>query len=102
MKIVNAPRINPNDEEVGLVAWHVEEGGHVEIGAQLADLETSKATVTVDSEIAGFVHRLVTKGDVIHVGAPICEIFETALAAQKHAARESVPSATTEVVEATS
>ena len=40
---VKTPRINTNDDKVGLVAWHVNDGDYVEIGQAVADLETSKA-----------------------------------------------------------
>ena len=74
MTTITAQRINANDDQVGIVAWHVSDGDHVQIGDDLVDLETSKAVVTVSAEIAGTVRRIAQIGDVVGVGAAICEI----------------------------
>lgn len=65
---IKTPRINTNDDKVGLVAWHVKDGDYVEIGQAVADLETSKAVVTVDAEHSGYVKTLVKQGSIIKVG----------------------------------
>ena len=65
---VKTPRINTNDDKVGLVAWHVNDGDYVEIGQAVADLETSKAVVTVEAEHSGYVKTLVKQGSIIKVG----------------------------------
>ena len=77
MSLVPAPRINTNDDQVGVVAWHVEDGAFVNIGDDLADLETSKAVVTITAEIAGYVQRIARKGDIVKVGMPICRVSST-------------------------
>ena len=74
MTTITAQRINANDDQVGIVAWHVSDGDHVQVGDDLVDLETSKAVVTVPAEIAGTVRRIAQIGDVVGVGAAICEI----------------------------
>ena len=65
---VKTPRINTNDDKVGLVAWHVNDGEYVEIGQAVADLETSKAVVTVEAEHSGYVKTLIKQGSIIKVG----------------------------------
>lgn len=75
---VNAPRINPNDDQVGVLGWHVTDGDYIEAGAELVDLETSKAAVTVEAEIAGFVWTVAKKGDIVKVGALICRVADSA------------------------
>jgi pyruvate/2-oxoglutarate dehydrogenase complex dihydrolipoamide acyltransferase (E2) component len=77
MSLVPAPRINTNDDQVGVVAWHVEDGGFVDIGDDLADLETSKAVVTITAELAGYVQLIARKGDIVKVGMPICRVSAT-------------------------
>lgn len=67
---IRAPRINNNDDDVRLVRLCVAEGTDVSIGALLAEVETDKATVSVDAPQAGKVlgtSRSV--GEMIHVGS---------------------------------
>lgn len=75
--VVTAPQINANDDQVGVVGWHVEDGAYVEIGDDLVDLETSKAVVTIPAETAGFVRRVAGKGAIVNVGATLCHIADT-------------------------
>jgi len=72
------PQINTNDDDVELIAWHVDCGAYVETGQDLAELETSKATVTLPAECAGYVRRLLPPKAMARVGAPICQIASTA------------------------
>jgi pyruvate/2-oxoglutarate dehydrogenase complex dihydrolipoamide acyltransferase (E2) component len=76
--IVKAPQINANDDKVGVVGWHVEDGAYVAVGDDLVDLETSKAVVTIPADAAGFVRRVAAKGAIVNVGSLLCHIAETA------------------------
>jgi 2-oxoglutarate dehydrogenase E2 component (dihydrolipoamide succinyltransferase) len=71
------PQINTNDDEVEIIAWHVHSGAYVETGQDLAELETSKATVTLSSECAGYVRCLLPSKATARVGAPLCHIATT-------------------------
>jgi len=73
---VPAPRINTNDDQVGVVQWHVKDGDLVAKGADLIDLETSKAVVTLSAERDGYVHCLVSRGQIIRVGTDLCTISD--------------------------
>jgi pyruvate/2-oxoglutarate dehydrogenase complex dihydrolipoamide acyltransferase (E2) component len=84
-----APRINPNDEEVGVVQWRVQDGDRIEVGAELVDLETSKTTVTVEAEVAGVIRTIAKKGEIIPVGAPL---YQVAHSADEFARDDQVPS----------
>ncbi len=77
IEAVATPRVNANDDRVQLVAWHVNDGDFVELGMPLADVETSKAVVSVDAERSGFVKQLVLLGDIVEVGAPLCLVGDT-------------------------
>jgi pyruvate/2-oxoglutarate dehydrogenase complex dihydrolipoamide acyltransferase (E2) component len=68
---VPAPRINTNDDRVEVVVWHVERGALVAIGQEIVDVETTKSTVTVAAEAAGYIRPLVEKGSVVPVGDPL-------------------------------
>lgn len=66
-----APRINTNDDRVEVVVWHVEHGALVAVGQEIVDVETTKSTVTVAAEAAGYIRPLVEKGTVVPVGDPL-------------------------------
>lgn len=68
---IYAPRINTNDDKIEVVEWHIEPFGFVEAGQDLVDIETSKAVITVTSEISGHIRPLIDKGTVVRVGDPL-------------------------------
>jgi pyruvate dehydrogenase E2 component (dihydrolipoyllysine-residue acetyltransferase) len=73
--IVNMPKLGFDMAEGALVRWVVAEGAHVEKGQVLAEIETDKATVEVESGFSGVVlNHLVQKGDVVPVNQPIAVI----------------------------
>ena len=58
-------------QEGTLVRWVKAEGDKVNKGEVLAEIETDKATVEVESSFSGVVARqLVSQGDVVPVGHP--------------------------------
>jgi len=76
MKTVLAvPTINANDEVVVVVRWHVADGGRIEAGAPLVDVETTKAVVTIEAEQAGWVRHRGREGEEIAVGAELAWYF---------------------------
>jgi pyruvate/2-oxoglutarate dehydrogenase complex dihydrolipoamide acyltransferase (E2) component len=69
-KPLYTPRVNNNDDTVRLVHLFVEPGTAVRKGDPVADVETDKATFTVEAEEDGFVLRYnAAKGDTIAVGS---------------------------------
>jgi len=68
---VPTPRINTNDEQVEVLEWHVPSGALVAVGQEIVDVETSKSTVTLAAETAGYIRPMVEKGTVVQVGAPL-------------------------------
>ena len=74
---ITMPKLGFDMAEGTLVRWVVPEGGEVEKGAVLAEIETDKATVEVESTHAGVIHKhLVSEGDVVPVGDPIAVVGE--------------------------
>lgn len=74
-EIVAMPKLGFDMAEGTLVRWVVEEGGEVAKGAVLAEIETDKATVEVESTASGILYRrLVTEGTAVPVGEPIAVI----------------------------
>ncbi len=72
---VTMPKLGFDMAEGTLVRWVVPEGQDVKKGAVLAEIETDKATVEVESTFEGIVNRhLVKEGEVVPVGEPIAII----------------------------
>ena len=73
--IVNMPKLGFDMAEGTLVRWVVPEGEAIAKGAVLAEIETDKATVEVESNFEGVVARhLVDEGTPVPVGDPIAVI----------------------------
>lgn len=74
-EIVNMPKLGFDMAEGTLVRWVIGEGESVEKGAVLAEIETDKATVEVESNYDGVVvHHIVDEGTPVPVGDPIAVI----------------------------
>ena len=87
------PDIGEGIAEAEIVAWHVKVGDKVEEDQQLADMMTDKATVEMESPVAGTVKSLAGEvGDQIAIGSVLVEI-ET----EGDAPAESAPAAESKV-----
>ncbi len=76
-EVVSMPKLGFDMAEGVLVRWVIAEGEDVERGQVLAEIETDKATVEVESAHSGVVHRhLAGEGDILPVGVPIAVIGE--------------------------
>jgi pyruvate dehydrogenase E2 component (dihydrolipoamide acetyltransferase) len=73
--IVTMPKLGFDMAEGTLVRWVKAEGEAVEKGELLAEIETDKATVEVESTYAGTVRRLlIEEGAYVPVGDPIAVV----------------------------
>jgi len=71
------PAIGVTMAEGILVAWLKHEGDAVAAGDIVAELETDKATLEIESPVAGVVSRLlVAEGESVEPGHAIAEIAE--------------------------
>ncbi|HQF61349.1 MAG TPA: dihydrolipoamide acetyltransferase family protein [Anaerolineaceae bacterium] len=72
---VSMPKLGFDMAEGTLVRWVKAEGEAINKGDVLAEIETDKATVEVESGFGGVVARhLVAQGSIVPVGAPIAII----------------------------
>src|SRR5512143_2312427 len=72
---ITMPKLGFDMAEGTLVRWVKQEGETINKGEILAEIETDKATVEVESHAAGTVLRLlVNQGDVVPVSTPIAII----------------------------
>jgi 2-oxoisovalerate dehydrogenase E2 component (dihydrolipoyl transacylase) len=85
------PDIGEGIAEAEIVAWHIKVGDMVKEDQQLADMMTDKATVEMESPVAGRVVEVAGEvGDQIPIGS-VLVVFETDSAAP--AADASLPAA---------
>ena len=76
-EVINMPKLGFDMAEGTLVRWVVNEGEPITKGAVLAEIETDKATVEVESTQQGVVLRhLVSQGTVVPINTPIAVIGE--------------------------
>ena len=84
------PDIGEGIAEAEIVAWHVKVGDTVEEDQQLADMMTDKATVEMESPVAGKVTKLAGEvGDQIAIGSVLVEIEMDAAAPLQGTVAES-------------
>jgi pyruvate dehydrogenase E2 component (dihydrolipoamide acetyltransferase) len=76
-QIIGMPKLGFDMAEGTLIRWVMQEGEQVTKGAVLAEIETDKATVEVQSEYNGVLLRhIVSQGTVVPVNDPIAVIGE--------------------------
>lgn len=68
MNIMNVPRLNANDETIRLTEWAVIENTYVNVGDCLARVETSKTSLDIQSEYAGYIEFHCAVNDIIKIG----------------------------------
>jgi pyruvate dehydrogenase E2 component (dihydrolipoamide acetyltransferase) len=77
METVTMPKLGFDMAEGTLVRWVKAEGEMVSKGDVLAEIETDKATVEVESGFSGLVARqMVVQGSIVPVGTPIAIITQ--------------------------
>ncbi|MFY8101753.1 MAG: biotin/lipoyl-containing protein, partial [Allorhizobium sp.] len=96
------PDIGEGIAEAEIVAWHVAVGDMVEEDGRLADMMTDKATVEMESPVAGKVVSIAGEvGDVVAIGSALV-VIETEGEGEAQApapATASAPAPKAEVVE---
>ncbi len=99
--VFRLPDIGEGIAEAEIVAWHVKPGDTVEEDGRLADLMTDKATVEMESPVAGKVLEVAGDvGDVIAIGSPlVVRETEGEVAEERVAAPAPVPPAVEERIE---
>ncbi len=75
-EIIRMPRLSDTMEEGNIVSWLKEEGDKVEIGDTLAEVETDKATMEMDSPAEGVLLHIAVKEGTVPVDGVIAIIGE--------------------------
>ncbi len=73
--IFNLPDVGEGIAEAEIVAFHVKVGDRIEEDQPVADMMTDKATVEMESPVAGIILRVAGEvGDVIAIGSMLIEV----------------------------
>jgi pyruvate dehydrogenase E2 component (dihydrolipoamide acetyltransferase) len=69
------PRLSDAMEQGTIVRWLKDVGDQVEVGDELVEVETDKATVIYEAEVAGLLSEiLVREGEAQQLGGPIARL----------------------------
>jgi pyruvate dehydrogenase E2 component (dihydrolipoyllysine-residue acetyltransferase) len=77
MTDVLMPQLSDSMEQGTILTWLKPAGERVEIGEELVEIETDKATVSYAAEKAGVLEILAAEGTTIAVGEPIARLIAT-------------------------
>ncbi|MBF0446466.1 MAG: 2-oxo acid dehydrogenase subunit E2 [Magnetococcales bacterium] len=70
-KTITVPQINVNETTVYVVEWLVASGSKVNVGDPVVAVETSKAVVEVEAQVAGFLRHEAQIGVELKVGGTL-------------------------------
>jgi 2-oxoglutarate dehydrogenase E2 component (dihydrolipoamide succinyltransferase) len=76
---IKAPTPGESITEVQLANWLVSDGDKVQKDAEIAEIDSDKATLTVNAEASGKIRLLIPAGETIPVGTIIASIDTTAI-----------------------
>jgi len=75
---VKVPSPGESITEVEIEGWLVENGATVEMDDELAEINSDKATLTINAEDGGVIEILAEEGDMVEVGQVIAKIDTSA------------------------
>jgi pyruvate dehydrogenase E2 component (dihydrolipoamide acetyltransferase) len=79
MTEVVMPRLSDSMEEGTVLSWLKQIGDEVAVGDELVEIETDKANMAYESDLAGTLREILAEeGDTLAVGAPIALIGDDA------------------------
>ncbi|MCC6252120.1 MAG: 2-oxoglutarate dehydrogenase complex dihydrolipoyllysine-residue succinyltransferase [Bacteroidia bacterium] len=102
---IKVPSPGESITEVQIARWLKKEGEYVEEDDELCEIDSDKATLTVNAEKSGVLSILVNEGDTVKVGDIVCKIDTSASAPkvnkskQEEAPKTSAPAPTPTPIE---
>jgi pyruvate dehydrogenase E2 component (dihydrolipoamide acetyltransferase) len=94
MSEVVMPRLSDSMEEGTILTWLKRVGDEVAIGDELVEIETDKANMAYESDVAGTLNEILAQeGDTLPIGAPIARIGENGSSAEGPSAKPAGPAA---------
>jgi 2-oxoglutarate dehydrogenase E2 component (dihydrolipoamide succinyltransferase) len=95
---IKVPSPGESITEVQIARWLKKEGDVVEKDDELCEIDSDKATLTVNAEEAGQISILAKEGDTVKVGDVVCKI-DTSVAAAPKPEKTETPAPAAKVVE---
>jgi pyruvate dehydrogenase E2 component (dihydrolipoyllysine-residue acetyltransferase) len=96
---VAMPRLSDSMDEGTILTWHRRVGEEVSFGDELAEIETDKANMAYEADLAGtLLEILVDEGETAPVGAVIARIGAPGASAAQPDAEPAPPPASPELV----
>jgi pyruvate dehydrogenase E2 component (dihydrolipoamide acetyltransferase) len=90
MPDVVMPRLSDSMEEGTILQWLKQQGDEVAVGDELVEIETDKANMAYEADVAGTLDEiLVQEGETVVIGTPIARIGDSDGADRDSAGRES-------------
>jgi pyruvate dehydrogenase E2 component (dihydrolipoamide acetyltransferase) len=84
MSEVVMPRLSDSMEEGTILTWLKQVGDEVAVGDELVEIETDKANMAYESDVAGTLQEILAQeGETLPIGAPIARIGNSNGAASK-------------------
>jgi len=78
VKNIVIPKMGMATTEVDILEWKVKEGDSIKKGDIIAEIESEKTNVSIESEYNGVITKIFYKnGDTVNIGEAICEINES-------------------------
>ncbi len=68
------PQLSDSMEQGLVLQWLIEDGAEVQVGAELVEIETDKATMTYEAEVEGTLSIVVPEGETVAVGDVIARV----------------------------
>ncbi|MCC6755406.1 MAG: 2-oxo acid dehydrogenase subunit E2 [Solirubrobacterales bacterium] len=68
------PRLTDSMEEGVILAWLKQDGDRVAVGDELVEIETDKASMVYEADLAGTLEILVPEGETRPIGEPIARV----------------------------
>jgi len=75
-EVIQLPKLSDTMEEGTILVWHKNVGDKIEAGELLADIETDKATLELESYFDGVIVYLAPKETPLPIGTPIAIVAE--------------------------
>ncbi|HVD39976.1 MAG TPA: dihydrolipoamide acetyltransferase family protein [Solirubrobacterales bacterium] len=78
MSEVVMPRLSDSMEEGTILTWLKQVGDEVAVGDELVEIETDKANMAYESDVAGTLQEILAQeGETLPIGSPIARIGES-------------------------
>ncbi|HEX8516596.1 MAG TPA: biotin/lipoyl-containing protein, partial [Bacteroidia bacterium] len=83
--------------EVVIARWLKKDGDYVEKDEEVAEVDSDKATLTINAEDSGAIKILAAEGDTVKVGQVVCSVDTSVKGEKKTESKAEAPKAKAEV-----